>query len=194
MMRTKSRAALRNNRSSLLASEQAGNFKIVFESPFAYSLYGVGNDTGIEYDESYIPGEEADDEILQAINSALRKDRASLEEVVEVAPEELGMVSINFALVNDKLHTAVVTDHELDDDEIDDLADFVTGQLSDGYGESFEQYSVASVECMWDVEEDEDEGIEEGRETADMEVYCHLWYSNSGGTRYCPKWDLVRIA
>jgi hypothetical protein len=77
--------------------------------------------------------------------------------------------------------TTVKTKEELDNDEIKELKDYITGQFSDGWGEGFEQRPIGE----WDEEEEAEEWDEEEQTnykdsyTNEYQALAHFWNSKN---------------
>ena len=77
--------------------------------------------------------------------------------------------------------TTIKAKEELDNDEIKELKDYITGQFSDGWGEGFEQRPIGE----WDEQEETEEWDEEEQTnykdsyTNEYQALAHFWNSKN---------------
>lgn len=77
--------------------------------------------------------------------------------------------------------TIIKTKEELDNNELQELKDYITGQFSDGWGEGFEQQPIGE----WDEEEETEEWDEEEQinykdsQTVEYQAFAHFWNSKN---------------
>lgn len=126
---------------------------------------------------------------LKELNEAIEKDGAEINFVdymdygknKEVAKK---LISIQISLYDAELMTTVIAKEELTEDDKQVIMDYMKGQFSDGWGESFEQRPICSYDGYHEVEY-EDYNEENGEseyfveeESCVYEIYVS-WYGKN---------------
>lgn len=171
-----------------------------FNSGELYTSYFIGTLAGTRtfYEEDY---EEnlSQKEILQyetEIEEAIERYNDGMENLaIYYKNPDLKVVSIDIGVkeINGRLfsYTKVTSYEEIrEQEDIDDLRDWLTGQYSDGWGEGFEQHPIDSYEDQYEYEEeiydDEEDSTEYETQYADqrVDVCIHFWHPNMPQLRF----------
>lgn len=159
-------------------------FKYVALSPIYISVVG-------EYDEK-------DGYWLSRLNNkytndveyALESDSVNLAKYIDKHENLIhGLIEkITLTLsTNYKLQANIIANQELNNEQLEQLKKYLTGQYSDGYGEGFEQAEIDEYEDEYEEEEYDEEEEEYFTERYEerVSVYAQLWRSEN--------WDMKII-
>lgn len=112
----------------------------------------------------------------------------------QYAPESLEMLSTTMSFDGIDCIITVITGHALSSYEISRLEDWITGQMSDGWGEGFEQREIATGRDTteeWVEPEDEDEEGYYDSYDVRVDYYGQFWWSDKDPNHM---WAIERIS
>ena len=135
----------------------AATFKYVFESNWDFVVVYVTEGDHItrdghwHEDPRYVDNETVTDAIA-AFNEEWAEDKEMIEQFMF---NELGIpTEIGIKIDGPKVVTTVTTKQELNKEQLDQIQDYISGQFSDGFGESFEQHEISSEKRDGDKDEE----------------------------------------
>lgn len=102
--------------------------------------------------------------------------------------EDCGIISMSMSFTDEyNCIITVTTNQVLGQDKIDNIISYLTGQMSDGWGEGFEQREIAEFTTQdeeWIEDEDSDEGGYYEEVDVRVSVYGQFWWSSSEAHPY----------
>ena len=155
-------------------------FKYVALSPIYISVVG-------EYDEK--DGywlSRLNNKYASEVEYALESDSVNLAKYIDKGEKLIhGLIEkITLTLSTDyRLQANIIANQELNNEQLEQLKKYLTGQYSDGYGEGFEQAEIDEYEEE-EYDEEEEEYFTERYEER-VSVYAQLWRSKN--------WDIKII-
>lgn len=162
----------------LLKKQSSDEVKYIALSPIYISITN-------ETDEKYsCLLSRTHNEYANTIEEKLRSDSVELAKYINKSENLInGLIEkITLTLSNDnKLQANIIANQELNNEQLEQLKDYLTGQYSDGYGEGFEQQPLDVYDDEYEEEsfdEDEEECYTETFEER-VYVYAQLWRSDS---------------
>lgn len=184
-------------------------FTYCFSSPWMYTEVGESQDTGYQVEERFV-GDQYNEEIIEATNSALESELAeyNLAQYCDVP----GAMAFRMYIDGDVARYEMDFKKKLGQEDLKKVMDWISGQMSDGFGEGFEQRPVTTLnediefnidDFYSDREEDDiDEWIRDHAdrygnyaETIDCEIYVSFWFtSRSFGREWKLNFDGVKDA